>query len=272
MPFLSTCMFLCVYCCANAQRTLADSLFLSKDYLSAAVAYEWAIFSEQVSKSRQNDLLIKKSDCYFMMGHYQKALEVLNRGSFFNQDDTETLKLLYTKYILTAYLAGDANLAYHKLLQAEFTLGDSIPEGIVKIKPFVLIDLGQFNEAQESVLKLGAWVHDSVNLTRLKNIIDETELKDSNKAVNISYLLPGLGMFYTKNFGKGILSATIQSAAAGYGLYGLLTGYFFTASIPGIGLLFTFYSGGARYAGLLADRWNERAMSSWKKELGKSVY
>lgn len=269
---MSTCTFLCVCCCANAQQALADSLFSGKDYLSAAVAYEWAIFSEEPGKSKQNDLLIKKSDCYFMMGQYQKALEVLDRGFFFSKDSTGTLELLYTRYILAAYLSGSAGLAHHKLLQAEFTLGDSLPEEIVKIKPFVLIDLGQYSEAMEAVLQLGPWVHDSVNLTRLKNIIDETELKNPNKATNMSYLLPGVGMFYTQNFGKGILSATIQGAAAGYGLYGLLTGYFFTASIPGIGLLFTFYSGGARYAGMLADRWNEEAIGRWKREMGRSIY
>jgi len=79
-------------------------------------------------------------------------------------------------------------------------------------------------------------------------------------------------MFYTKNYGKGILSATVQGVAVGYGLYGLVTGYFFTASIPGIGLLFTFYSGGARYAGILADRRNEQTISRWRKDIGHSIY
>ena len=225
------------------------------------------IHTEKLTGVKKNLYLTKKAECYFLLEDYQKSLSTLERADFFEEEDPHLLEKLYVQYMTAAYLSHNPSAAYRKLLQAKTIYGSAIPHDIAKLEPFILIDLEMYDEINSALEGLLEENVDSVELKSMLAVVAAKRPKEPRRAILLSYLAPGVGMFYTGNYGKGILSAGIQGIAGAYGLYGVLTGYFFTAAIPGVGLFYTFYVGGARYAGQLAEKRNEVLQNKWKAEM-----
>jgi tetratricopeptide (TPR) repeat protein len=266
-----TCTFLFGSYFAKGQFAQPDSLFSAREYRSAAVGYEWVIHNEKLTGVRRNLYLAKKAECYFLLSDYEKTLSTLERADFFEEEDPQLLEKLYAQYMIAAYLSGNPNAAYRKLLQAKTIYGSAVPYEIAKLEPFILIDLEMYDEINPALERLLEENVDSAELKSMLAVVDVEKLKEPRKAILFSYITPGVGMFYTGNYGKGILSAGIQGIAGAYGLYGVLTGYFFTAAIPGVGLFYTFYVGGARYAGQLAEKRNEVLKNKWKASIASHL-
>ena len=82
--------------------------------------------------------------------------------------------------------------------------------------------------------------------------------KNPDKANSISLLAPGIGQWYAGYFWKGAVSGIFQTTAVGYSVWSFTQGYFYTGTLTGVAMFYTFYLGGSRYAEQLANRKNDQ--------------
>ena len=87
------------------------------------------------------------------------------------------------------------------------------------------------------------------------------------KAIILSYLLPGSGLIYAGAPIRGLTSTTLQAGAMLMIIHGLTEGYFFTGSLTGAALFYVFYNGGAQYAATLSTKRNEARIANFRADL-----
>lgn len=233
------CTFLCVPYLIKAQT--ARELFEDQKYLESALAYEYDYFL-----NRDDSLLLKKSYCYKALGNYSQSLENLNRINW--------LDVRYEKALMY-YLDDQPENAYQELLslKSEMKFGDL---ELILLEILVQVSRLKYVEAKELAL-LHADVL-NLNEEEVNDIFSrKVMVKNPQKAYNISLFLPGIGQWYAGHFGKGLLSGTIQSGIAVFTGWSTYTGYYFSGTLSGAALFYTFYLGGARYARQLAIEKNE---------------
>lgn len=271
------CIFLFVAYSTNAQFHKADSLKETGELELAKLEYERIIF-KNITPQITNDAILKKAIIQKSVGDYAAASSTLQRSNLFIEQNESNFNIR-KEIILTSYLAGDYNTALSQLKQAEYFFKNNGYNRLLYLHILTLNELRNWNEAKakyQEYLEL----NDNVGLSveEAYYFIEKPKLKDPKKAETLSYILPGVGQMYAGYFGKGLLSSAIQGSLMAFGAYSLYEGYFFTGALTGIGLFYSFYSGGVRHSKYLALKRNEELTRKYndpikdtliKAEMGK---
>ncbi|WP_350113070.1 hypothetical protein [Fulvivirga sp.] len=222
----------------------------------AQLEYERIVF-KNLSTEITNQALLKKATLHKEEGDYSSALNTLNRANLFIEQNQTNLEIR-KQIIINAYLAGDYPNALSQLKQTEHFFKDNGYSDVLFMHVLVLNEMRRWDEASQ---KLAEYKQQNpefeLEITKAYHFLEDTKLKDPKKAETLSYVLPGVGQMYAGYFFKGLVSSTIQASLITFGAYSLYEGYFFTGALTGIGLFYSFYSGGVRHASYLAKKKNE---------------
>jgi len=263
--FCLICIFLCGTLSegvnAQTERMIkrADSLFASGNYFEASIAYERVYFESEESVSRIAANL-KKAQALKQLGEYEKALVDLRRSITYRGEDSLRRELLY-EMAFCAYMDGDPGDAYGLLRQFRHLYGQDSGQRVYLLEGLVLTDLMRWDALSDH---LENWVLYFSDDTRLANekILCYTEIlaekeqqarRDPEKARLWSTFIPGSGQVYAGEAGWGILNAFSQLASLGAFSAMALNGYYVAAVFAGLGPFQSFYFGGIRQAGLMAE-------------------
>lgn len=252
------CIFLCGSLWTKGQENKAYEFMGAGQYQEAALAFERAIFDSKDIQAK-NLFLILKAQCYKALGDYEAGIRNLQRIRFLNSDSLK--QAVNYETVLLHYLNHEYQEAYSRLVRAQ-AQGQETKETLL-LSFLVNVDLQKWDAArellidQDSVFQFGP--EDIAYIVPAK-----WKLKDPNKAFNLS-LLPGIGQWYAGYFWKGVLSGSIQVGLGLFSIYNLIEGYFFSGTLTGVALFYTFYLGGARYASQLAERKNHERSEIIKK-------
>lgn len=256
--YWSLCMCLCVIFSISAQETSGEMLLERGAYLESAVAYELEFLS-----SPSDSLLLKKSYAYKAGGNYEKAIRSLERISSFD--------ISYEKALLY-FLNDDIEACYNQLLRFSLVDENELTSSYHLLYFMTLVKKNRFREARKYLHEAYSF---GIERDQLDAVIsDRTKAKNSDYAFNISLWLPGFGQAYAGYAGRGFVSGLMQIGGAGLSYYSLINKYYFSGVLTGAALFYTFYLGGARYAGQLAERKNletqEQILKSLRSEIKKA--
>ncbi|MCB0491797.1 MAG: hypothetical protein KDC93_05210 [Cyclobacteriaceae bacterium] len=255
------CTFLFVPYSGKAQLALADSLFQNGNFLEARVEYERLIFLQTKDASR-NELLLKKSFCYKAEGKFDKAFETLKRTDYYSGEDSIRVQLFYES-ILNAYLSEQYDIALSLLSEMKYNFENIENYNLEVLEILTLNELMKWSEAKEKYLELAANYNLQLDTTAYKDIIN-TKLRKPEKAVKLSYLLPGSGMIYAGAPIRGFTSLALQGGSVALVVHGLREGYFFSSTFTGVALFYLLYNGGAQYASNIAAKRNNDRINAFK--------
>lgn len=243
------CIFLCGSLWTKGQEYIAYELMGEGQYQEAALAFERALFDSRDIQEK-NLFLILKSQCYKALGDYEAGVRNLKRVRFLNSDSLK--RAVDYETVLLHYLNHEYQEAYSRIVRIQARQAETRETLILSF--LVNVDLEKWDLARELLIS-----QDSVfelSEEAIEYIIPPNwKLKDPNKAYNLS-LLPGIGQWYAGYFWKGVLSGSIQVLLGAFSIYSLVEGYFFSGTLSGVALFYTFYLGGARHAQQLAHRKN----------------
>ncbi len=239
-------------------------------YTKARIEYERLLF-ENNAPELKNKLLLKKSRCYKTTGDHENAYKTLLRGNLFTPDDSVNFMLRY-EIALNAYLAYDYSVSLTQLKQIGFYIKDeSLKTQVLFLEVLTLNELIQWEEAKTVFEKYSDLNDLELNVDSIYAFIHKPKLKNVKTAKKLSYFAPGIGQIYAGYPGKGIFSSLIQGSLLAFGAYSLYEGYFFTGAFTGIGLFYSFYSGGARHAEFLAQKKNNERVSRYNGGIRKLI-
>ncbi len=256
--FYWICIFLCACFWTKGQERKAYELMDAKEYIQAALAFERAIFDTN-DLQEKNLFLVLKAQCYKALGDYEAGIRNLKRVRFLNSDSLK--QAVNYETVLMHYLNSEYQEAYSRLVRMQAQNAETRETMVLAF--LVNVDLEKWRRARELLVD-----RDSIfnfGTAGIEYILPaKWKPKDPDKAYNLS-LLPGLGQWYAGYFWKGVLSGGIQVLLGGFSIYSLLEGYFFTGTLTGVALFYTFYLGGARHAEELAHRKNHERSDSIKR-------
>jgi hypothetical protein len=262
-------IFLCVPFITNGQFTVADSLYQLGNIQYASLEYERVVYSNE-DPTIKNRALLQKAYCLKNLGDHVGAYKTLQRANYFVSQDSLNFKMRY-ELALNAYLSGDFNTALGQLTQIEYFFKDNGYTDILYLHILTLNELKKWNEAKEKYKQYASNNNVSVSADEAYYFLDKPRLRNPEKAEKISYILPGIGQMYAGYPVKGMVSSLIQLSLMGFGAYSLYEGYFFTGALTGIGLFWSFYTGGARNAKYLAQRKNEELVNTYNSEVKEII-
>lgn len=265
--FCLICTFLCVPFLGNAQIELADSLYKVGDYYHASVAYEYAYFLG-IYPQRVNEILLKRTYCLKQQANFEAAYQNLERADFYSDNDSLRFLLFYESAV-NALLAKKVDVALSKIKELQFEITDSVL--LLKILPFEVLALNELNRWEEAQIKYQQLAgRYSITYDPYPEIID-FKMKNPEKAMTLSYFLPGAGQMYAGYFWKGAVSTLLNLGMVGFSGWSFLKGYFFSGTFTGAALFYLSYNGGARYAELLAKQHNANKISQFNQEVRNHV-
>ncbi len=271
MPLMSKFCLICTFLCApylgSAQSLLADSLYERGDYDRASVAYEYAYFSE-VHPQKVNEILLKKTYCLKQLGKYDAAYQNIERADLYTGNDSLRYLLFYES-IVTALLARKADVALSKVQELQAESKDSAL--LLKILPFEVLALNELHRWEEAHIKYQVLAgrygiaydpYPEILLFKMKN---------PEKAMTLSYLLPGIGQMYAGYFWKGMVSMLLNVGMIGFSGWSFWNGYYFSGAFTGVALFYLSYNGGVRYAELLAKQYNTKHVTQFNEKVRSQV-
>jgi tetratricopeptide (TPR) repeat protein len=256
-------IFLCVPFITNGQFAVADSLYQLGKSQYASLEYERVVFSNE-DPTIKNRALLQKAYCLKALGDHTGAHKTLQRANYYISQDSLNFEMRY-ELALNAYLSGDFNTALAQLVQIEYFFKDNGYNDVSYLHILTLNELTRWDEAKEKYKQYASINTVSITADEAYYFLDKPRLKKPDKAEKISYVLPGVGQMYAGYPVKGIVSSLIQLSLMGFGAYSLYEGYFFTGALTGVGLFWSFYTGGARNAKYLAQRKNEELVSKYNE-------
>lgn len=261
--FCLICTFLFVPFLGSAQIALADSLYQRGGYDQASVAYEYAYFSG-AHPELKSEILLKRANCLKQAGKFEAAYQNLERADFYTGSDSLRFLLFYESAV-NALLAKKADMAWSKLQELQFEFSDSLLQS--KILPIEIIALNELNRWQEA--------HEKYKMFAVLNgIADDPypeilkfKMKNPDKAMTLSYILPGVGQMYAGYFWKGTVSTLLNLGMIGFSAWSFWGGYYFSGAFTGVALFYLSYNGGIRYAEVLANQYNAAKVNQFKEKV-----
>jgi len=202
---------------------------------------------KQYFETGMDTFLIQKAMVQKSAGLYSDAFNTLNRVK-----STEK-EIIYERIVLLM-INLEIEKSYNELLKWKVSNVENDPSFII-LETILLIHRMEWKTARNLLIQS----QDLLGLTT--NQIDEiispkNKPKNPDRANSISLLAPGIGHWYAGYFWKGVVSGLFQTAAVGYSVWSFTQGYFYTGTLTGVAMFYTFYLGGSRYAEQLADKKN----------------
>ncbi|MFN4083050.1 MAG: hypothetical protein ACK4K9_05405 [Bacteroidia bacterium] len=238
--------FLWLYICCFA--TLLENNVLA--HADSLLYFEQQIFLAETDEARNTFLfekyLYQKRNLQFNDGlNTLKRILPLNNQTEFNVYYESAL----LHYITQQFGAFEQDLNYLKQLNySNKTKADLL-------EVLLLVQKEKYNEAKNKLEFIAITQNMKVNTDSLFNL---KKNKSPNRAEMFSTFLPGTGQWYAGSFKQGALNATLILSLLGWGTYNFLNAYYITSLFTGFFVAYTFYDGGIRYAGSLANRFNKK--------------
>ncbi|WP_320003936.1 hypothetical protein [Shiella aurantiaca] len=250
-------------------KALASSESDSVDF--HLLSLEYRLYTEELSVDERNTLLMQKATLFHQSNRLSEAIETLLRGNLYGGNDS-IRSAVYTRLAYYNYLLKDYKKTQSYLLEnAYYFEGTYLANQNLYLEILTHLQLQEWEEAKEKFNRFAALYTLNYEDARYFETHPLPRLKDSEKAVSISHYLPGIGQWYAGYPGKALVSGGIQAAFVGFGLYNFYTGYFFSGAFTGIGLFYTFYTGGARHAGYLAEQTNAKRLTEFNEPLSRII-
>lgn len=260
------CTFLCAPFFSKAQIELGDSLFTAGDFNRAFIAYEYALF-KGTSIHETNSLLLKSAYSLKHAGKYEQARKALDRADFYSSDDS-LRSLLFYEYVINSLLAGKYDMALSKLEEMRYEIKDTLTlQTILPLEIIALNELQRWSEAHVKYLQLtgaSSYADPYIEILSFK-------MKNPDKAMTLSYWLPGVGQMYAGYFWKGFVSSLLNAGLVGFSAWSFMNGYYFSGAFSGVALFYLSYNGGARYAEVLAKRYNEEKIQKFNAKVKSQI-
>ncbi len=273
MKWINGFYLICIFLCgtlsegAHAQTEQlmrrADSLFASGNYFESSVAYERVYFESEEPLMRITANL-KKAQALKQLREYDRALADLRRSVTFSGKDSLRQEVLY-EMAFCAYMDGDPGEAFALLQQFRHRYGQDSGQRVYLLEGLVLNDLRQWDALADHI---ESWVLNFSGDPEMAEEIAEEQLAcyaeilmlkeeqrkpDPEKARLWSTFIPGSGQLYAGEAGWGMLNAFSQLASLGAFAAMAINGYYVAGVFAGLGPFQSFYFGGIRQAGLLAE-------------------
>lgn len=242
-----------------------DSLCVRGQYREAALEYERICFRQQDGKVKA-EALLRKGRCLKASGDYVQALHTFKRTDTLQLSDSLSYYLHY-EAALCAYLASNSAEADFQLLQLHSLSDSAWRDSCLLLQTLVDLEQEHWAESKQHLLRYAELHHLAIDTAKLIGDEKAFHLKDPRKARRLSLFFPGLGQAYAGKPLRGVSSFVLVAGSAAFFGISVSQGYYVSGTFTGLGLFSRFYSGGARYAGRLAEAYNERKTTTYKKEV-----
>ena len=252
-----TSIFLCAAFSSEAQERT--------DWALKAVQYERAAF-DAGDPHDAAEALVAKAECYKQLRRYGDAAATLGRVSMYMLAPERRDDVLYEKE-LCSYLAGDFAGAASYMEEA----GEAAAPRRLLLDALVLGECARWDESRSRAGALLSSLYSGAELEAARRELDGLfsgvpKLKTEKQAVFRSFL-PPLGHLYTGHLSEGLVSAGLNTAAAGWTVWQCLSGNWVTGILGGgIALSSTFMGGMARSAELV-EEYNHDALRGFNDAL-----
>ena len=278
--FCLTCIFLCgTYFVRGeglSQDTTfckGDTLFAQGQYFEAGIAYERVYFYSEDPDVRARASL-RKSQALKQQGEYARAVNDLQRSLPYTREDSLREAILY-EMAFCSFLSGvyPQSFSLLKQLEVQYPEGQQ-PEAYSLLKGMVLVKMEDWEGFNEYLQEISAEdPRDSERdmlLNEIHNLLQESQwpaVRDPDKARMLSTFLPGSGHIYAGEPGQGILNGLSQMASLGTAVLLAYNQLYIGGFIVGLGMFQSFYFGGIRHAGELAEEKNQTEKDLYQGKL-----
>lgn len=185
---------------AQSLRAFADSLYLSEKYYDAITEYKRLLFFENDEQNNYYaNFLI--GECYKQGGKYDEAIEFFSKALLNANTDNEIYNskmMLFRTNLLRR--TTDRAEQILKEIENDYRFSDSTNQ--------IYYWKGWLNIFNDNFKTAAFYFNKNEENIELKKICENTEkqLYSLTKAKIFSYILPGLGQFYSGEYLSGILS------------------------------------------------------------------
>ena len=253
----------------------ADSSFRVGDFFEASVYYQKLDFF-LIGEHGKNQAKLAAANANKILKQYDKAISILNAINLNDVHDSLIFEVKYQCALLN-YLKNDFLQVEVYLNQLNYLVSDSnyTTKSLI-LQALNLNEQYKWEAAKEKLLILNSrlYKNDSMVFSKKRTELDSMyatkqlpKLKNMNKAIKMSSLIPGLGQCYTKNYGEGIASFVSVASSVGIMAAGIVFQFYFTGIATGNMLLGKFYLGGIKRAEFLAEKYNYMIAKSFNQAL-----
>jgi tetratricopeptide (TPR) repeat protein len=188
---------------------IAESLFSNSSFENAIIYYERVVYFEEI---KSPDILTKLGDCYFYTEKYDKALNSYNIAYNLEKDTIKINDLLFKKASIF-FLQGDYDIAYYEM----HNIYDINPYYVNKKKfynGFINIEREEYEIAKSNfITAIGS---DTCLIIKINNSFNhffkQNKRLKTRKAKTLSYIMPGLGQLYIKDYKNAINSFVLNGS------------------------------------------------------------
>jgi tetratricopeptide (TPR) repeat protein len=242
-------VFLCAAAGSRGQEVnvtaAADSLSAAGEYYYAALAYERAAFLSQTD-SMVNICLLKKSRAFKYIKYYTDAIRTLQRINLQLLVGELKYEVWYER-ILCSYLGGEHEQALKEINTMRNELHDSaLMNKTIYLEILALGELQLWRQARERFREYLLIKNIDMNADSVFYFADKPKHRSLRFAKAIGTLIPGAGLIYAGETGKGLLQLSLVGGFAAFGVYNIQQGYYVSGILGGFTPASLFYTGGLR--------------------------
>lgn len=276
------CIFLCGSFSLNADVPVeedslllkAQNLYEQGNYFEAGIAFERAYFFSSETKKRLQANL-GRAKALKQTGEFIKARNDLQRSLHLRQFPDLHFASMY-ELAFCEYMAGNYSNSAGVTEQIKHFYPEKYDQKkILRLDALANVMSENFIDAQEMTLELIMKIHtdpetaDSLIVRTMQLFCEcaqpwERSVKTASR---LSTFIPGAGQAYAGYPGKGLLNAGSQLVSLGLAAYMGYNNLFVSGFVIGLGMFQSFYFGGIRQAGYLAEQRNLKEMGAYKELL-----
>jgi len=226
-------------CFSNAQdlKSVADSLYNSEQYFDAITEYKRLLFfNSNVSTDFYANFRI--GECYKQGGKFDEAIEYFSKSLLYANKDDEVFnsKIMIFRTNLLRRTPDRAEQILREI-ENDYRFTDSTKQ--------IFFWKGWLNIFYDNFKMAAYYFSKSQDDNELKKICENTEkqLYSLTKAKIFSYIIPGLGQFYTGEYLSGILSLGWVAVTGYFTVNAFVSDRVFDGLVIGDLLLLRFYRG-----------------------------
>lgn len=276
MRWIITYCMICTFPFAgfSTDGNKADSLRALGLYSDAVLAYEYSAYTAR-NNAERTDALVQKALCYLSMENSHEAHKTMLRINYFGLNDSLHYNARYTAALL-AYNDNRYEESSAQLDLVERFMPQHYQNESLLLHALALNEQRRWSEAE---LKLKRWIQtyasDSVKAEilyeRFEKLYDEKEhpkLRDPERAVLWSTILPGSGQLFSGYIFDAAFTATMVLSGVGIAAYGILVAkYYVTGFFLGYALFQRFYISNQKRAGFVAEKRNYKSLRKYNDKL-----
>ncbi len=205
---------------------------------------------------------------------FEKAMLFKDNQAYENQ--FFTLQRILDKDVLVLYELGLNRFLMSYYQEAYFYLKKikrdhlTSNRNIGLLWALVLMETHRYEDCRNYLLSQ-CNIHDSI-LPKIKQLPVSIDYKSPDKALKYSSFFPGLGLFYTKHYLRGLISFTLQGGFAYLTGLQIYHGYYISSFAAGVYPFWRFYSGGKRLSSSMAEVHNKKAHQILEEQYKRLIF